>query len=433
MNKYLLSRLVVNGLWGKLNFDLSFNKDVTIIIGPNASGKTTLLNLLCYVLTADITQLAGIPFDNLTIYLKAFKGISERTIKVKTTETGFTFSISTHSYRIDLERQSVYDRQSTSEMERKYRRRNQQKWVQEMHESINELVPAVWLPVSRRLPISEDEEEHYFSRPKKRQLMESVDECLRDLVKELTRYRFRLDAQLSGLHKSFEKRVLEIILFSKEHDKVKHLSLEPIPTRGEKDQLLRAFEAAGLLDSQMRDRIQVHFSMAERSIKRMSKLKKSENVKLDDVLIIPLFRRTKSMILAARQLEEERENLFAPLSRYKSIVDSFLNEKTIHIMDNGEIRINTMDEHDGQLRPEYLSSGEKQILILLTQALLFEEQPVVYVADEPELSLHVDWQEKLLKSLIDLGGEIQIIVATHSPDIVGPFTNKVIDLGMINE
>ena len=68
-------------------------------------------------------------------------------------------------------------------------------------------------------------------------------------------------------------------------------------------------------------------------------------------------------------------------------------------------------------------------MILLTQALLWEDKPVVYVADEPELSLHVTWQAKFLDSIVDLGKQIQIIVATHSPDIVGPFADKVIDLG----
>ena len=75
-----------------------------------------------------------------------------------------------------------------------------------------------------------------------------------------------------------------------------------------------------------------------------------------------------------------------------------------------------------------LSSGEKQILILLTQALLSEKDPVVYVADEPELSLHVDWQEKLLGALTQLAGRCQFIVATHSPDIASGFGDKIIDL-----
>ena len=68
-------------------------------------------------------------------------------------------------------------------------------------------------------------------------------------------------------------------------------------------------------------------------------------------------------------------------------------------------------------------------MILLTQALLKFDKPVVYIADEPELSLHVTWQEKLLKSLVTLGEQMQVIVATHSPDIVGGFHDKVIDLG----
>jgi predicted ATPase len=60
--------------------------------------------------------------------------------------------------------------------------------------------------------------------------------------------------------------------------------------------------------------------------------------------------------------------------------------------------------------------------------LLSEKTPVVYVADEPELSLHVSWQEKLLGALTKLAGRCQFIVATHSPDIAAGFGSKVIDL-----
>ena len=55
---------------------------------------------------------------------------------------------------------------------------------------------------------------------------------------------------------------------------------------------------------------------------------------------------------------------------------------------------------------------------------------MVYIADEPELSLHISWQEKLLESLVSLDGKIQVIVATHSPDIVGKFEDNIIDLGV---
>ena len=82
--------------------------------------------------------------------------------------------------------------------------------------------------------------------------------------------------------------------------------------------------------------------------------------------------------------------------------------------------------------PSNWSSGEKQILILLIQALLAEDKPIVYVVDEPELSLHVTWQEQLLSTLRGLSQGLQIIVATHSPDMVGPFTDKLIELPSAN-
>lgn len=56
---------------------------------------------------------------------------------------------------------------------------------------------------------------------------------------------------------------------------------------------------------------------------------------------------------------------------------------------------------------------------------------MVYVADEPELSLHVIWQEKLLRSLTKLAQQCQFIVATHSPDIAGGFGDKIIDLARL--
>jgi predicted ATPase len=149
---------------------------------------------------------------------------------------------------------------------------------------------------------------------------------------------------------------------------------------------------------------------------------------VDTAFVIPLISRTKSIVEDARKLEDDRKRLFEPLTRFEEIVDSFLNQKNISINDNGKLIVTSIATNQ-ELQLQFLSSGEKQILILLTQALLWEDKPVIYVADEPELSLHVLWQEKLLSSLVELSKNIQIIVATHSPDIVGPYINKVIDLG----
>lgn len=75
-----------------------------------------------------------------------------------------------------------------------------------------------------------------------------------------------------------------------------------------------------------------------------------------------------------------------------------------------------------------LSSGEKQLLIILGEALLQQRTPTIYIADEPELSLHVAWQVQLVENLRRLNPEAQIIVATHSPEIVSSFGSQVFNM-----
>ena len=70
-----------------------------------------------------------------------------------------------------------------------------------------------------------------------------------------------------------------------------------------------------------------------------------------------------------------------------------------------------------EVRLSDLSSGEKHILSILGKAALSSAEGAVFVADEPELSLHLDWQRMILPSIIKLSPKSQIIVATHSPSI----------------
>ena len=130
--------------------------------------------------------------------------------------------------------------------------------------------------------------------------------------------------------------------------------------------------------------------------------------------VFPPINRTKSMVGFAQELERKRTELFAPLHSYESVANSFISNKQITVTEKGSViklLTHVKKPNSGLLEWRHLSSGEKQILILLTQALLSEREPVVYVADEPELSLHVKWQEMLMASLIKLAGRCQFIVA----------------------
>ena len=64
-----------------------------------------------------------------------------------------------------------------------------------------------------------------------------------------------------------------------------------------------------------------------------------------------------------------------------------------------------------------LSAGEKQILLLLFTLFLMEDRSTVLLLDEPEISLHIEWQDRLIQLMHDLNPNCQIILTTHSPNI----------------
>ena len=102
--------------------------------------------------------------------------------------------------------------------------------------------------------------------------------------------------------------------------------------------------------------------------------------------------------------------------QFQDLVDELFaaTGKTI-VRESNEIAFNQYGE---VLQPYMLSSGEKQILVIMLTALVQENRPSVMLMDEPEISLHFDWQKILLESILELNPNIQIIMATHSPAMV---------------
>lgn len=103
-------------------------------------------------------------------------------------------------------------------------------------------------------------------------------------------------------------------------------------------------------------------------------------------------------------------------SHFQDLVDDLFSStgKTIDRSSN-EIFFHHLGE---RLTPYVLSSGEKQILIILLTVLVQDRQSYVLVMDEPEISLHVEWQQRLLELIMDLNPHVQIIVTTHSPALI---------------
>ena len=83
-----------------------------------------------------------------------------------------------------------------------------------------------------------------------------------------------------------------------------------------------------------------------------------------------------------------------------------------------------------RLKLNMLSSGEKQLLLLFCNTLIARDRSAIFIIDEPELSLNVKWQRRLVKALLDCieGSNIQFLLATHSLEILALHRNNVAKL-----
>ena len=117
------------------------------------------------------------------------------------------------------------------------------------------------------------------------------------------------------------------------------------------------------------------------------------------------------------------------LSSEESLLKPFsvLSERTLDILQCKGIRINeaiTLGEEDGAIESDKLSAGEKQLLSFWCYNA-FSENTAIFI-DEPELSLHVDWQRILLPTLLEQETRNQFFVATHSPFIYTKYPEREI-------
>ena len=106
----------------------------------------------------------------------------------------------------------------------------------------------------------------------------------------------------------------------------------------------------------------------------------------------------------------ERKNLFI------SLVNECFSE-TGKTLSNDSTKLVFLKNNTIGIYPKELSSGEKQLLIILLTVLLERGEEYILMLDEPEISMHISWQYKLIDMILRLNPEVQIILTTHSPMI----------------
>lgn len=145
---------------------------------------------------------------------------------------------------------------------------------------------------------------------------------------------------------------------------------------------------------------------------RLEKLQSDYGYYLSDLVKELTERINSNSSITKKELDKinERKNLFIRL------VNECFSE-TGKELSNDSTKLVFIKDNAIGIYPKELSSGEKQLLIILLTVLLERGEEYILMLDEPEISMHISWQYKLIDMILQLNPNVQILLITHSPMI----------------
>jgi predicted ATPase len=423
---YLISKVSVDGFWESYDFTVPIDPEVTFFIGQNGTGKTTFINLLAAALTADFRTLDRIPFKRLEIKFKPKrKGEKPSIVVTKTARKDRSFELINYSvvqgglnpkeFRFSLD--------ETEEQMMIRRVRPDQRHLDYYHTFqsgllpvLSELVRVNWLSINRMSPQERLRDDRSFES--------SIDQKLESISNDLVRYFATISKQKDDEIREFQEYIfVSLITHREDIDPFDDKRLDLV------DQYTKALQNIFAELHVQGDTSKLLADFSRRAIENKAKSGNKQTgagLSFDEVIFRIGLYRIEEVVKKWEDLQDRLKTIFRQRDKFQSIADELFQRKKMTFSESNEMLF--ASRSGKPLTPQMLSSGEKQLLILMSEALLQREMPAIFIADEPELSLHVLWQERLVSSLRALNGNAQIIFATHSPDIVGPLIDNAVDM-----
>lgn len=445
-----LKRFIGKDIRGYMNFDITFEENVTFLIGINGSGKTTVLKLLAGLLTPSYTDLTEIEFSEITLFcLKPSEGNDEiqinctkkdsqlfLTYKDKNTDCKDGTPLFEHSFiRKHYQRRGI--EVDNEKLERILFTFEDLKSVQK----IKELNSPLFLGLNRRIINSHSSEnferETFFWRKKRENLdseLDMVDNALRD-IQEIVFAHIRQNAKKqTTLSDDFRKKVIQdsFIFFKKPVEVSNDYEKEREKLKHKKEELTKA--TSGLVINDISEALESLFKELSGTLEDLSSIASTERGNISNEYYETLMKwlvnsaqleRIDKLILYGNQYADNITKLKEPITRFTESVNLFFKEggKEILIDGQGEIKIKVKTDAMGKpkINTIYeLSSGEKQLVVMMAHLSFYKlnRRAPIFVIDEPELSLHISWQEIFVDALLKASPNTQFILATHAPAIL---------------
>ena len=411
----MIRYLKVEGLNNRLDDEFEFNEDLNIFTGANGSGKTTLLKLIWHLISGNLERIMPeIPIRFVSIDTNQFSlEITRSTPEIVNFDCKFVRRENAPSEGATTDFQNVTPEQddvslvvivepNTGYLEP---HENAIKLDELNRRIVLRMSSSLYFPTFRRIEggVSRSQsitKSSFSSRYVRTRVTDRTMERLQDAMSELS-------SDVSVYDHKF-------IASISTNDIAALLTQQFVPISKNIDKLQVD------LSKNITGKIDEYFDNEE--------IVETQNSQIAHVVLEEI----QEMV---DQVTKEREALLKPFSVLSDITQDILKYQAVHftgdVVGSEDIEGITLGEGTegialgltkGAISSDKLSSGEKQMLSFLCYNAFYDNTPIFI--DEPELSLHVDWQRRLFPTLLEQGRKNQFFVATHSPFIYSKYPDK---------
>ena len=428
-----ITKIKVQGLYGLHDYEIPFNKheNIKIIHAPNGYGKTTLLKLISDIIHCRLFEISIIPFNYFSIEFDDYliiQVIKESHIKANKEESIIKYVV--HKGNELKEYKIAYDLSGGTVADSKL----PIQYIEDNLPFLKRIAQTAWYDTKRNEKVSYEEIVQGYGE----QLF--LDDDLKSVLSEIRQamsVHFIHANRLVDPQNLSEERIIgrrktavpSVLVYSKElADRIDKILAHSAELAQELDRTFPARLIAEIAKQEpdvdinletIKDQLQAlekrRLKLEEIGLLSAGALKEIDNlIEIDThtLKVLRLYIKDSQLKLDVFNDIETKMNLM------REIINKRFNYKKMQF--NRQKGFTFELPSRGMLSPDKLSSGEQNELILIFELLFKSRANSLILIDEPEISLHIAWQQQFLEDMQAISDltDVRIIIATHSPDII---------------
>lgn len=439
-----ITSLHIKKLHRHYDYDVEFNRDVTFLYGTNGCGKTTILNITEAIVSGQLYKMFDYDFEEIILnYISDNHLDRQYGISIRMVEKNMDITFNQKQYFLNKEDYNRIVEMSDTDEEIYEEFSSRFRFLSDIYKTFN----YVYLPLNRNVNGGFEEYKNRYSRAYLRQRINRIERnrilgggnMAMDQVEMMIQYKYQQAlAQVSRINDDFRNQILTSLLETNVHDysseDIFSFFKNPMTVNDVRNTQEKYIKLLKSLDLIKEGDLKKYTDFFEGYCNELETIDdNTSRISMNMIFKMQELQRIKTLLPIAERTEIRKANAMKPFKQFIDIMNDFVtsvdSDKRFNISRTGSVYFTTVQSSE-KIDISYLSSGEKQLLIFFSN-LIFgvnKNSTGIFIVDEPELSLHLAWQKRFVDSALSINGNMQLIFATHSPEIIGKYRNKMFHL-----